>query len=174
MSSEDQSVKSHVKILSVYAIVGFLDYYIYSLINIPLDSKEIPAQTQTGKGGQNLDSLMYYIFSCEFIFLLIKLLSKLVKLVIDLTQLNMKKHWNHKLIVFNIISFLKYAVKLFIEIVIYFSDHVEVLHCAGQSGSSACVLHYRCVLLMLAFDQAGLQVLRQLQDHEVHQPVFMF
>lgn len=87
------------------------------MINIPLDSKEVSNSSNSQKSAQNLDSLMYYIFSCEFIFLLIKLISKFIKLVIDLTQLNMKKHWNHKLVVFNIISLLKYAIKLFIEIV---------------------------------------------------------
>lgn len=64
----------------------------------------------------NLDSLIYYIFACEFIFLLIKLIAKFTKLIIDLTQINMQKHWNMKLIVFNIISFIRYAIKLAIEI----------------------------------------------------------
>jgi hypothetical protein len=64
-----------------------------------------------------MDSLIYYIFSCEFIFLLIKLISKFIKLSISLTQLNMNKIWKHKLIVFNLIGVLRYTVKLYIEIV---------------------------------------------------------
>jgi hypothetical protein len=63
-----------------------------------------------------MDSLIYYIFSCEFIFLLLKLISKFIKLSVDLTQLNMQKNWHYRLIVFNIISFLRYSIKLFIEI----------------------------------------------------------
>jgi hypothetical protein len=119
ISSEDMSKRNHIKITLVYIIIGFFDYYIYSLINIPIDSKEIVANMHSNntKNSQNLDSLMYYIFSCEFIFLLIKLIAKFIKLTMDLTQLNMKKLWNHKLIVFNMISFLRYAIKLFIEIV---------------------------------------------------------
>jgi hypothetical protein len=86
------------------------------LINIPIDSKDFNSLSARGTPN-NLDSLIYYIFACEFIFLLIKLIAKFVKLIIDLTQINMQKHWNLKLITFNVISFLAYAIKLTIEIV---------------------------------------------------------
>lgn len=110
----------------IYLTVGLLDYYIYLLINIPVNPKEMVELKQTYNSAtgatkttttNNLDSLIYYIFACEFIFLLLKLVSKYIKMIVDLTQINMNKQWNKKLIVFNIISFLRYALKLLIEIV---------------------------------------------------------
>jgi hypothetical protein len=87
-----------------------------------MDSKEIlDAATIQQNRKNNLDMLIFYIMSCEFIFLLLKLIAKLIKLIIDLTQINLKKPWNKRLFVFNFISFCRYAVKLFIEIVIIFN-----------------------------------------------------
>jgi hypothetical protein len=102
--------------MSIYIIVGCLDYFFYKLINIPLYSKDFSSLTSKGLP-TNTDSLIYYIFACEFIFLLIKLVSKFIKLIIDLTQINMQKHWNMKLMMFNLISFIRYGIKLAIEIV---------------------------------------------------------
>lgn len=117
-----------MKILIIYIIVGSLDYFFYSMINFPIESNDFSSLTSKGLP-TNIDSLIYYIFSCEFIFLLIKLISKLIKLVIDLTQINMQKYWNMKLIVFNIISFVRYAIKLIIEIVFYFFNFFSQKFC---------------------------------------------
>jgi hypothetical protein len=118
VSIEEKSKKVHIKLLMIYIIVGSLDYAFYSLINIPLYSKDFSSLTSKGLP-TNTDSLIYYIFACEFIFLLIKLVSKFLKLIIDITQINMQKHWDLKIIVFNIISFIRYGIKLAIEIVRY-------------------------------------------------------
>ena len=116
MSSEEKSKKAHLKIIFIYLIVGILDYNFYKLINFPIDTKDFSSLTSKGVP-TNFDSLIYYIFSCEFVFLLIKLIAKLIKLLIDLTQINIRKHWNLKLTVFNVISFIRYSIKLAIEIV---------------------------------------------------------
>lgn len=123
ISSEEKSIRAHVKIVSIYVVVGLLDYYIYTFINFPIETKDLSILTTTTQGkqtGTNLDSLLYYIFACEFIFLLLKLIAKFMKLIIDLTQINMQKHWNLRLTVFYWISFIRYAIKLFIEIVSFF------------------------------------------------------
>ena len=106
---------AHLKILITYFLVGFLDYFIYNLIHIPIFQKEM---IKSKSGGNSLESLIYYVFACEFIFLLLKLIGKFIKVSISLTQINMGKNWNYKLLVFNIISILRYSIKLMIEIVI--------------------------------------------------------
>jgi hypothetical protein len=105
----------------IYLIMGSLDFYFYKLIN-----SNDTSHTNNGQR-TNFDFLIFYIFSCEFIFLLIKLIGKFMKLTVDLTQINMKKQWTHRLVVFNLISFTKYAIKFFIEIVTYInpSDFVS-------------------------------------------------
>jgi len=111
----ERSKLAHIKILFIYLIVGFLDYFIYQMINIPLNQKDMVKS----KAGNGLESIIYYIFACEFIFLLLKLLGKFIKLSVNLTEINMGKNWNYKLLVFNLISIIRYSIKLFIEIVIF-------------------------------------------------------
>lgn len=117
------------------------------MINLPIYSKDFSSLNSKGVP-TNSDSLIYYIFSCEFIFLLIKLIAKFLKLITDLTQINLQKHWNHKLLVFNIISFIRYAIKLIIEIVnIIFI--LEILYCSSKCWSCPNFLHNRCFLFLL-------------------------
>jgi hypothetical protein len=82
---------------------------------VPLDSNG--NYTTVKSSAVVMDSLLYYIFSCEFIFILLKLVSKLIKLIMDLTSINMQKQWDYRNIVFNVISFFRYALKLLIEVV---------------------------------------------------------
>jgi hypothetical protein len=108
----EKSRWAHFKIIMIYLIVGFFDYFIYTKITV--DIKDL-SNIKNSKDAYN--PLIYYIFGCEFIFLMIKLVAKFFKLAIDLTQINFGKDWQHRLVVFNMISFIRYAIKLTIEIV---------------------------------------------------------
>jgi hypothetical protein len=73
--------------------------------------------SNVGKGSQNnMDRLIYFIFANEFMFLLIKLLIKFWKLIIDLTSINLQKTWDYRRPVFNFLSFARYTFKIIIEI----------------------------------------------------------
>ena len=110
----EKSKFAHFKIIVIYLLVGFFDYFIYNRITV--DIKDL-SNLKSSKDAYN--PLIYYIFGCEFIFLMIKLVAKFFKLSVDLTQINFGKDWAHRLLVFNMLSFIRYAVKLLIEIVKY-------------------------------------------------------
>ena len=55
----------------------------------------------------------------QFLTLLLKLVSKMIKYIVELTQLYMGKVWDLKSISFAIISFIHYSVKLYVEIVFF-------------------------------------------------------
>jgi hypothetical protein len=109
----EKSRWAHFKIVLIYLIVWFFDYFIYKKITVDINDL---SNIKSSKDAYN--QLIYYIFGCEFIFLMIKLVAKFFKLSVDLTQINMGKDWAHRLLVFNMISFIRYAIKLLIEIVI--------------------------------------------------------
>ncbi len=109
----EKSKWAHLKIIMIYLIVGFFDYFIYKKITV--DIKDL-SNAKSSKDSYN--PLIYYIFGCEFVFLIIKLVAKFFKLSVDLTQITFSKDWAHRILVFNLISFVRYAIKLLIEIVI--------------------------------------------------------
>ena len=61
------------------------------------------------------DFLIYYVFNCEFLFLFIKIVAKFYKLMINITSINMDKIWDYRNLTFNIISSIKYAIKILCE-----------------------------------------------------------
>ena len=111
----DSSKKGHLKIFFLFLAFSYINFAIYNQVQFLSDS--YTKKDSSKLVSQSLDSLIYYIFSCEFIFLLIKLFSKILKFIIEITQIYMQKTWELKTISFNIINLLKYAVKLAIEIV---------------------------------------------------------
>jgi hypothetical protein len=119
----EKSKWAHFKIITIYLLVGFFDYFIYRKITI--DIKDL-SNAKSTKDAYN--PLIYYIFGCEFVFLIIKLLAKFFKLSIDLTQITMGKDWQHRILVFNMISFVRYAIKLMIEIVFYYLFRTSVYY----------------------------------------------
>lgn len=64
----------------------------------------------------SIDKLFYVVFINEFIFLLVKLFIKFIKLVIDLTSINLQKTWDYRRTVFSLMSFARYTFKIIIEI----------------------------------------------------------
>jgi len=128
----DSSKGKHLKILFLFIAFSYINFAIYNQVQSLSDSyiKNNEGSSIKSSMAQSLDSLIYYIFSCEFIFLLIKLFSKILKFIIEVTQIYMQKSWELKGITFNIINLIKYAVKLAIEIVIITLNNIylEILH----------------------------------------------
>jgi len=116
----DSSKKNHFKTLFLFFLFSYVNFIIYNQVQYLSDGSHAKSESVSSANAgvsQSLDSLIYYIFGCEFIFLLIKLYTKILKFVIEITQLYMQKAWELKAMSFNIINIIKYAVKLAIEIV---------------------------------------------------------
>jgi hypothetical protein len=94
--------------------MGTINYCFLSFLNSTQLNIDF---SSTDKGSQNnMDKLIYFIFGNEFLFLLLKLIIKFLKLTIDITSINLQKTWDYRRPVFNVFSFSRYAFKIFIEI----------------------------------------------------------
>ncbi len=170
----DASKKNHTKILFLFVMFSYINYGIYTQVQGLSDSysKKDSGTNMKLNLAQSLDSLIYYIFSCEFIFLLIKLFAKIFKFIIEITQIYMQKSWELKSIIFNIINLIKYGVKLMIEIVSYYNFItnplplilIEILHETSKGWCNSTFLHDGCILLSLERVQDVPQNLSNLQD----------
>ena len=94
------------KIISIYLLLIYINYLLY---NSSMTSNERQKNQSHG------DFLIYYVFNCEFLFLFIKIVAKFYKLMINITSINMEKIWDYKSITFNIISTIKYSIKILCE-----------------------------------------------------------
>lgn len=97
--------KKQIKIMSIYILLIYLNYRLYSISGISEKQKNRP----------NGEFLIYYVFNCEFLFLFIKIVAKFYKLMINITSVNLDKTWDYKNLTFNIISTVKYSIKILCE-----------------------------------------------------------
>ena len=97
--------KKQIKITSIYILLIYLNYRLYSISSINENQKNRP----------NGEFLIYYVFNCEFLFLFIKIVAKFYKLMINITSVNLDKTWDYKNLTFNIISTVKYSIKILCE-----------------------------------------------------------
>ena len=97
--------KKQIKITSIYILLIYLNYRLYSISSISEKQNNRP----------NGEFLIYYIFNCEFLFLFIKIVAKFYKLMINITSVNLDKTWDYKNLTFNIISTVKYSIKILCE-----------------------------------------------------------
>ena len=105
---------TQIKIIFTYLLMGSLNYCFLSFLNANQLNIDF---SSSGRGSQNnMDKLIYFIFGNEFMFLLLKLIIKFLKLSIDLTMINLQKTWDYRRPVFNLLSFSRYTFKIIIEI----------------------------------------------------------
>jgi hypothetical protein len=102
-SSNEINRQKQYKIISIYLLLIYLNYLLY---NSSMSSNERQKNQSHG------DFLIYYVFNCEFLFLFIKIVAKFYKLMINITSINMGKIWDYKSLTFNIISTIKYSIKI--------------------------------------------------------------
>ena len=98
--------KKQYKIIAIYLLLIYVNYLLY-ISSITSSEKQ--------KNQQPGDFLIYYVFNCEFLFLFIKIVAKFYKLMINITSINMGKIWDYKSLTFNIISTIKYSIKILCE-----------------------------------------------------------
>ena len=98
--------KEQIKIVVIHILLIYINYLLYNSSIIPNERE---------KNQSHGDFLIYYVFNCEFLFLFIKTVAKFYKLMINLTSNNMEKIWDYSNITFNIISTIKYSIKILCE-----------------------------------------------------------
>ena len=105
-SSNEINKSAQIKIIAIYIFLIYINYLLYTM-SITSNEKE--------KNQSHGDFLIYYVFNCEFLFLFIKIVAKFYKLMINITSINMDKIWDYRNLTFNIISSIKYAIKILCE-----------------------------------------------------------
>ena len=105
-SSNEKNRKKQFKIISIYLLLIYINYLLYNSSITPNEKQKNQSQG---------DFLIYYVFNCEFLFLFIKIVAKFYKLMINITSINMEKVWDYRSITFNIISTIKYSIKILCE-----------------------------------------------------------
>ena len=105
-SSNEKDRQKQFKIISIYLLLIYLNYLLY---NSTITGNEKQKNQSHG------DFLIYYVFNCEFLFLFIKIVTKFYKLMINITSINMEKIWDYRSLTFNIISTIKYSIKILCE-----------------------------------------------------------
>lgn len=105
-SINESNKKKQFKIISIYILLIYLNYILYSISN---------TSNEKQKNQSHGDFLIYYVFNCEFLFLFIKIVAKFYKLMINITSINMEKIWDYRNLTFNVISTIKYSIKILCE-----------------------------------------------------------
>ena len=105
-SSNEINKSAQIKIIAIYILLIYINYLLYTM-SVTSNEKE--------KNQSHGDFLIYYVFNCEFLFLFIKIVAKFYKLMINITSINMDKIWDYRNLTFNIISSIKYAIKILCE-----------------------------------------------------------
>ena len=105
-SSNEVKKSAQIKIIFIYIFLIYVNYILYTMSLIPNERE---------KNQSHGDFLIYYVFNCEFLFLFIKIVAKFYKLMINITSINMDKIWDYRNLTFNIISSIKYAIKILCE-----------------------------------------------------------
>ena len=104
MNIRDKKVQ--FKIIGIYILLIYVNYLLY-ISSMTSNEKE--------KNQSHGDFLIYYVFNGEFLFLFIKTVAKFYKLMINITSINMEKVWDYSNLTFNIISTIKYSIKILCE-----------------------------------------------------------
>ena len=105
-SSNEINKSAQIKIIAIYILLIYINYLLYTM-SVTSNEKE--------KNQSHGYFLIYYVFNCEFLFLFIKIVAKFYKLMINITSINMDKIWDYRNLTFNIISSIKYAIKILCE-----------------------------------------------------------
>jgi E3 ubiquitin-protein ligase synoviolin len=105
-SSNEIEKSAQIKIIFIYIFLIYLNYLLYT-VSLTTNEQE--------KNLSHAEFLIYYVFNCEFLFLFIKIVAKFYKLMINITSINMDKIWDYRNLTFNVISSIKYAIKILCE-----------------------------------------------------------
>ena len=122
IKAESENRKAQLKMFIFLFSLFFINHFSYLIVTNPLTIAGIELLSLNfNRNSINLnysmgDLLIYCIFSCEIIYIQLKLLVKFLKLSIDITELCKGKSWEYTKFSFSIINFLRYIVKATVEI----------------------------------------------------------
>ncbi len=109
--------------------MAILNYGFLCFLNIGQGGTDISKIERASSN--NIDKLFYVVFMNEQNFLLAKIFVKFIKLVIDLTSINLQKTWDYRRPIFSLMSFARLTFKIFIEIKFCFTlvklGHIPIL-----------------------------------------------
>lgn len=120
--SNPNAKKEQKKIFFIHFCLFFinflsLDFLSKPLVNMGIDFLSANVFDFSGmENGNPSEIIVYCIFTIEIIFIQIKLFVKFIKLSIELTEIKLQKEWEYKKPALLSINFIRYLVKLFIEI----------------------------------------------------------
>jgi hypothetical protein len=118
-----------IKIFLTYFLMAILNYGFLCFLNIGQGGTDISKIERASSN--NIDKLFYVVFMNEQNFLLAKIFVKFIKLVIDLTSINLQKTWDYRRPIFSLMSFARLTFKIFIEIKFCFTlvklGHIPIL-----------------------------------------------
>ena len=115
------SRNERIKIFNVHIVLFVINFLTYSIVSSPLESMGVNFLkfdyfTQLNEGVNISELVVYCIFTCEMIYIQIKLYVKFTKLSIEMTELKLQKEWDHKKLVLYILNFFRYLIKVLVEI----------------------------------------------------------
>lgn len=111
-----------IKMVLLYVMLSILNYVTYLLVSSTLSNLGI--NLLSFKYDENLnnvnlntsDALIYTIFSTEALFIQLKLVVKILKLLVDITELYYQKIWEYNKLCNNIFNLIRFIFKALIEI----------------------------------------------------------
>ena len=104
-SINETNKKKQIKIISIYFLLILFNYLLFE--NSKIDEKLFNKSQE--------EYLIYFILNTKYLFLLITIIAKSYKLIINITSINMGKIWDYRALTFKIISTIKYSIKILNE-----------------------------------------------------------
>ena len=105
-SINETNKNKQIKIIGIYFFLILFNYTLY-------ENSRISDENLFNKSQE--DYLIYFILNSKYLFLLLTIIAKSYKLIINITSINMGKIWDYRGLTFKIISTIKYSIKILYE-----------------------------------------------------------
>jgi len=122
IKADSENRKSQIKMLILYLFLFGLNYVTYLIVSRPLNALGINLLSFKMEESLSIlhmntaDALIYTVFTCEALYIQLKLIVKFLKLSVDITELQLQKIWEHNQLSFNVLNLLRYIVKSMIQV----------------------------------------------------------
>lgn len=121
IKADGENRRAQIKILFLYVFLFFVNHISYIVVSHPLkavgiDLLSLSFDINISSGFTGNDSLIYCIFSSELLFIQFKLFIKFMKLSVEMTELQLKKHWEYNQLSLSILNLFRYFFKVLLEI----------------------------------------------------------
>lgn len=122
IKAENDNRKDQIKMCVFYIFIVFINNIVYFLVSSRLNNSGInffELYVEKSKLNINVslgDLLIFCIFTCEIIYIQMKLIVRLLKFVFEMTELSFMKSWEYNKVFFAFLNLLRYSFKSYIEI----------------------------------------------------------